>query len=321
MPVDQVAPTINMSKLLRQLGHRTGQSRKVVFYREPIYGKDSYGVENTTIAVNEIVVPEVQAYIRTQISKDFVIQKGGGNIIGSALIYLPRLNTLKNFPNLDQDNNVYFNEIEGWDKIIDKDRVVYSVPTSGTAGWADEPGDLVFSSDGESITISGSGPTVKADYTHTSTQNILESDRIAFQLKASGSVTFSAVTVYDTNTSSDNSLVYQIASDITIPSGSWYTIDLPFLSGTTATSSYLNGARSSYTITSGNTFKFTDSFKRLRFKFDDLDTGEAVYMKGVKFYKSTEWSVHSVRDYTDEYMCLECVRTAGKRDSRRRAYA
>ena len=34
MPVGQRAPTLNMSKLLRQIGYRTGQSRKITYYRE-----------------------------------------------------------------------------------------------------------------------------------------------------------------------------------------------------------------------------------------------------------------------------------------------
>ena len=47
---------------------------------------------------------------------------------------------------------------------------------------------------------------------------------------------------------------------------------------------------------------------------------DTVTVKNVNFYKEIEWSVHSVKDYTDEYMCLECVRTVGKRQSIRRAY-
>ena len=39
---------INMGRVLRHLRFRTDQSRKVVYHRPPIYGKDNYGVENTT---------------------------------------------------------------------------------------------------------------------------------------------------------------------------------------------------------------------------------------------------------------------------------
>jgi len=314
MPVDQVAPTINMSKLLRQLGHRTGQSRKVVFYREPIYGKDSYGVENTTVVVDEIVVPEVQAYIRTQISKDFVIQKGGGNIVGSALIYLPRLNTLKNFPNLDQDNNIYFNEIEGWDKIIDKDRVVYSVPTSGEAGWTASAGSLV--SDGESVdtTFTGNG---NVTYT-TTAKNTLEADRLQFQIYGSGGVQLNNTRVYHGNTTSGTLDINN--TNFALTDNTWLTVDVPFLSGTASGSIYQGGSRASVTFTPAASFDYEDDFRTFRIEYS-ADSGDTLKIRNIKYYKSTEWSVHSVRDYTDEYMCLECVRTAGKRDSRRRAYA
>ena len=43
---------INMSGLLKKLSFRTGQSRRVVYYRPPIYGKDNYGVESNTDVSN-----------------------------------------------------------------------------------------------------------------------------------------------------------------------------------------------------------------------------------------------------------------------------
>ena len=174
MPVGQRMPTLNMSRILRNLGYRTGQSRKMTYYRYPIYGRDNYGVENDSIKVNEILIPNVQGYVRTQTTKNFTIIKGGGNIVGAANIYLPRLETLKNFPNFDQDNNVFFNEVEGWDVLYDVDRIVYPVVTSGTSDWY--TGTLSggsFTSDGEALTIDlgGLGANYSGTVFHSGTNN------------------------------------------------------------------------------------------------------------------------------------------------------
>ena len=55
------------------MSFRTGQSRRVVYYRPPIYGKDNYGVESNTVVTNEINVPNVNAYIRNIVDKDYVV--------------------------------------------------------------------------------------------------------------------------------------------------------------------------------------------------------------------------------------------------------
>ena len=71
---------INMSGLLKKLSFRTGQSRRIVYYRPVIYGKDNYGVENNSVITNEINVPDVPAYIRNVVDKDYVIERGGHNL-------------------------------------------------------------------------------------------------------------------------------------------------------------------------------------------------------------------------------------------------
>ena len=100
-----------MSGLLKKLSFRTGQSRQIVYYRPIIFGKDKYGVENNSVIVNEINVPNVPAYIRNIVDKDYVVERGGHSITGKSRIFLPNLTTLKNYPNLDQDTNTYFNDI------------------------------------------------------------------------------------------------------------------------------------------------------------------------------------------------------------------
>ena len=90
----------NMSRILRKLNYRTGQSRKITYYRPPVYSRDDYGVEASGVAVNELVMPNTQAYIRLRIGKDYQLQKAGVNIVGTATVYMPRLETLKNFMSL-----------------------------------------------------------------------------------------------------------------------------------------------------------------------------------------------------------------------------
>ena len=338
MPVGQKAPTLNMSKILRQLGYRTGQSRYVTYYREPLYGKDDYGVENTTIKVNELLLPGVSSYIRTRVTKDFVIQAGGGNIVGTADIYLPRLNTLKNFPNFDQDNNLYFNNVEGWDKIYDLDQYAFNVPSSGAGNWSGSMG--VPTSDGESVlyTLTGAVGGETLTYSSSATngqfggQNILEGNRIQFQiLGGDDTVYLSKMENIVVSSSTESTLSYTPGSAVPLTSGAFIYIDVPYASGgyinesgslppdVDTTSIYTQGVRYPVTVASGET-GYNYDYDLRKFTFTLSGTGD-VKIRLFSFYRAIEWSVHSIRDYTDEYMCLECVRTVGKRDSLRRAYA
>ena len=99
----------------------TNQSRKVVFYRPPQFTTDNYGVETTTIATSgaEMVIPDLPALIRPSVTSDYQLQRSGHNIVGAARIYTPNLATIKGFANFNQANDAQFNEIEGWDRLID----------------------------------------------------------------------------------------------------------------------------------------------------------------------------------------------------------
>jgi hypothetical protein len=68
---------LNMTRLLKRLQFRTGQSRDVVYFRPPVYGKDSYGNETGEVIVNDITLPDVPAYVRIYQQQDFVLQQGG----------------------------------------------------------------------------------------------------------------------------------------------------------------------------------------------------------------------------------------------------
>ena len=91
----------------------------------------------------------------------------------------------------------------------------------------------------------------------------------------------------------------------------------------------MSGTRYPITVTSGSKYAWTysgandyyiNNLRMLTLDVSGSSANDNVTLKNVNFYKEIEWSVHSVKDYTDEYMCLECVRTVGKRQSIRRAY-
>ena len=313
---------INMSGLLKKLSFRTGQSRRVVYYRPPIYGKDNYGVESNTLVSNEINVPDVNAYIRNIVDKDYVVERGGHNITGKARIYLPNITTLKNYPNLNQDNNTLFNDITGFDQLIDYDRTIFTLPVSSTTGWASGSMDTTFSGEGYGgTTLTATvGTTATGSFTYTNVgANILEADRLTFKIKGSGTVSLAGFNVYASGTTSAWKYGYA-ATPFVLPTTTWTVVDVPYISGTSLSSVYISGTRNDLTVTQGASWKNgTFAFNNLEFDIQGED-GVRLYLKDVKFYKSSKWSVQKVNDYNDEYMVFDCVRTTGKRDKIRRAY-
>ena len=294
---------INMGSIMRRVGYVTGQSRKVTYYRPPIYGRDDYGVDTGLIVTEEILVPDVQAYMRNQVEKNYVVERGGHNIIGSSRVYLPSLQVIKNFPNFDQSNNILFNEVEGFDKILDVDRVVYTVITSSSANWSFpsiSSGSVAADGDEKStFTINTSAHKVVATYdVSANPKNTLEADRLTF--------------LYDN-------------ADVTIPTEEWLTVDYPFASGTTthpasSSSIYLSGTRYAVPITNAVSGSYKNPLHKFTLDVSSSASGNKVFLRAAKYYKSIEWSVHQINDYNDEFMVMDCVRTAGKRESTRRAY-
>lgn len=341
MPVGQRAPTLNMSKLLRQLGYRTGQSRKITYYRDAIFGRDAYGVENTTIAVNELQLPNVQSYIRTIMTKNFTLEREGSNVVGAAMIYLPRLSTLKGFPNFNQTNNVYFNDVEGFDTIIDVDHNVFEVPTSGTSNWSGS--GCTLTSDGEALTatLTATGATVE----YVDNTNTLEAGRIAFQTQASGNVHLKNIYSYNGGVSdaAPNVINYQNATGVPVYTNNYLSIDIPWGSGnwtdinssTTAasgtTSIYASGTRYQYIIkdaagvnagvsgASGFDYNYTGSLRKFKLALSGT-IGNTFKLRQARYYQPIYWQVQGIKEYNDEYMALKCIRTYGPRESLRRAY-
>ena len=302
-----------MNRVFRALRYRTEQAQKVTYHRPPIYKTDNYGVPSGTIGSQEILVPDLPAIIRPTVTADYQQERQGNNIIGAARIYTPNITTIKNLPNFDQDNNTNFNEIEGWDRLITNYRTIFYVPTTGTTNWTTDNGTIT--SDGESITntLSANG---YVRYTATS-KNALEADRLRFKIKTNFTLTLTTFTIINA-AGSPQTLTYTPTA-LTVPSGNWLTVDVPYISGTSATSIYRDGTR--YAVSVGGTYDYEQNVNKIQLNYTGF-TGvtNTVQVKELEFYKSVSWHVHSLKDMTDGYIIFNCVRTRGRDDARRRAY-
>ena len=314
-----------MGRILRNMRYHTNQSRKVVFYRPPQFTTDGYGVETTTIATSgaEMVIPELPALIRPSITADYTLQRSGHNIVGAARVYTPNLATIKGFDNFNQSNDPQFNEIEGWDRLIDVNRYIYTVPTNATGSWASGTADVTFASDGQQITATLGTDYDGGFYYTTGATNTLEADRLRFQIKASGASNIELSNFKSFNGATqdtDYAITYTPAS-LSIPTGSWLTVDMPFVTGsvTSGSSIYLDGTRYAVTITSGSSFNYEADFRDFEFGISGAASGNKVYVRDIRYYKSIRWMVQAVRDYNDDYVIYECVRIKGKSDKNRRA--
>ena len=303
---------LNMNRVFRALRYRTEQAQVVTYHRQAIYDTDDYGVPSGTSATSpEILLPDLPAIIRPAVTADYQQQKQGSNIIGAARIYTPNITTIKNLPNFDQNNNTNFNEIEGWDRLITNYRTIFYVPTTGTTNWTTDNGTIT--SDGESITntLSANG---YVRYTATS-KNALEADRLRFKIKTNFTLTLTTFTILN---AAAETLTYTPTA-LTIPSGNWLTVDVPYISGTSATSIYRDGTR--YAVSVGGTYDYEQNVNKIQLNYTGF-TGvtNTVQVKELEFYKSVSWHVHSLKDMTDGYIIFNCVRTRGRDDARRRAY-
>ena len=316
---------INMARILRQLRHRSDQSRMVTYHRPPIFGKDNYGVEGGTIVTQELLYPVLPALIRPAMTADYRLEKAGANIIGAARVYTPNIQVIKGFPNFDQTvTNPNFDEIEGWDRFIDRQRYIYTVPTSGTSGWTSGTADVTFASDGQQITATLGTDYNGTFYFTTGAQNTLEADRLRFQIMSSGAsnIKLTNFKSYNGGTQdSDYATTYAPAS-LSLPTGSWLTIDMPWDEGTVASGSsiYMDGTRYAVTVTSGSSFDYEANFRDFELEVSGAASGNTVMIRDIKYYKSISWHVHSLKELNTDFITYNCVRTRGKRDSRRRAY-
>ena len=232
--------SINMGRILRQMRHRSNQSRIVTYHRPPIYGRDNYGVEGGTIVTQELLYPDLPALIRPAVTADYQIEAGGGNIIGAARVYTPNIHTIKGGAVSSPDDytanfkqtvtNPDFNEIEGWDRFIDSQRVIYNVPTSTTGSWTSGTADVTFATDGQTITATLGTDYDGGFYYTTGATNTLEADRLRFQIKASGAsnIELSNFKSFNGGTQDTDYAITYTPASLSIPTGSWLNCGCTF---------------------------------------------------------------------------------------------
>ena len=318
---------LNMGRVFRALRYRTEQAQYVTYHRLPVYKTDDYGVPSGSIGTQELLLPNLPAIIRPAVTANYQQERAGSNIIGAARIYTPNMNTIKSATdgigggNFNQTENADFNEIEGWDRLITNYRTIYNVWTDDIAvdagnnqyAWS-KAGTNPMISDGESISISGASTALT--YTTTGNKNILEADRLRFKIKTTDTnLVLSSIVVTNINA---QTLTYT-PTTLTVTSNNWLTVDVPFLSGSTSTSVYQGGTR--YATTIVGDYDYEKDLASIQFNYTGPTVAaDIVYLKGIEFYKSVAWHVHSLKDMTDGYIIFDCVRTSGRNDGRRRAY-
>tara|TARA_R110000751_G_scaffold9361_7_gene35366 strand:- start:5562 stop:6587 length:1026 start_codon:yes stop_codon:yes gene_type:complete len=326
---------LNMGRIFRALRYRTEQAKYAVYHRPAIYVTDAYGVPSGTIGSEELLLPDLPVIIRPGVTADYQQQRQGSNIIGAARVYTPNITTIKSSTggigahNFSQPMNPNFNEIEGWDRFITSQRTIRPIETDVTGSvangaWTASNGAIT--TDGESITntTTANGNTI---FTAGSIDNILEADRLRFKIKTNFDAELTVITI--TNQSL-HTLTYTVTNgppgiNLDEHTGDWFTVDLPFVSGTTSTSIYSVGDQYTVTVADGGNFDYEKDLKTVTVANTGYDepVGQSSYtvsFKEMEFYKSISWHVHSLKDMTDGYMIFDCVRTQGRNDSRRRAY-
>ena len=130
--------SINMAKAIRRIGHRSGQARKMTFYRDAIESKDDYGVEIDTIASgNEgLTIPNIDTFIAPIVTSSDSLTRAGHTVIGSANLYIPALSTIKNNVLGISDSGAHnarlssFNELESKDILYDMEKIIYSADSA-----------------------------------------------------------------------------------------------------------------------------------------------------------------------------------------------
>jgi len=300
--------SINMAKAIRRIGHRSGQARKMTFVRDAITGKDNYGGEITDIATgNEgLTIPNIDAFIAPIITKTDTFNKGGHLVTGSAILYVPSLETIKNnvlgIDSTGAHNSRLssFNELESKDKLYDMEKIIYS---------ADSP---------------SSGNT----YTLPSNTSGFEMDRLQFKVTGTGSPNRITTVVIKDNTGIATTLTWTFDSNINFDNNKYHIIDLPISNVDAGDKAYCvyvpsSGASGIRTATASiaNSFNIADMDGEDSYLSTVVITSNASGMttKDFRLYKAGEWNIKNIKEYRDEYMELGCDKIRGERGSRRRA--
>ena len=303
--------SINMAKAIRRIGHRSGQARKMTFYRDAIESKDDYGVEIDTIAAgNEgLTIPNIDAFISPITTSSDALTRAGHTVMGKASLYIPSLSTIKNNILGISDSGVHnarlssFNELESKDILYDMEKIIFSQDSAS------------------------SDATNSETYTLTANTPCFEGDRLQFKVTDDGGT--NRVTTVVLNASGGKTLTWTFDSNTNFDNAKYHIIDLP-LSGVSASdkayyiyvpSSGATGIRTA-TATIGSSFDITDIDGETNTLTNVVITSNSTGMttKDLRIYKAGEWRIDEIKEYRDEFMDLQCSKIRGERGSRRKAY-
>ncbi|MDP6584008.1 MAG: hypothetical protein QF535_05085 [Anaerolineales bacterium] len=299
--------SINMAKAIRRIGHRSGQARKMTFYRDAIETKDNYGVEIDTIATgNEgLTIPNIDAFIAPIVTKSDSLTRAGHTVVGSATLYIPALSTIKKNILGISDAGAHnarlssFNELESKDILYDMEKIIYSADT----------------------------PTSGNTYTLPSNTSGFEMDRLQFKVIATGSP--NRITTVVITDSAGKTLTWTFDSSTNFDNAKYHIVDLPLTNVSASDKAYYiyvpsSGATGIRTVTAtiGSSFDIKDVDGETTTLSSVVITSNVAGMttKDLRLYKAGEWRIEAIKEYRDEYMELGCVKIRGERGSRRRAY-
>ena len=304
--------SINMAKAIRRIAHRSGQARKMTFVRDAITGKDNYGGEITDIATgNEgLTIPNIDAFIAPIVTKTDTFAKGGHLVTGSATLYIPSLETIKNNVLGIDSTGVHsarlssFNELESKDKLFDMEKIIFSDDTPDT-----------------------DSDTTEDTYTITANTAAFEMDRLQFKvIDDDGTNRITTIVITD---SLKNFLTWTFDSSTNFDDNKYHIIDLPLSNVDASEKAYCiyvpsSGATGIRTVTAtiGSSFNIKDVDGETTALSSIVITSNSAGMttKDLHLYKAGEWRIQGIKEYRDEYMELGCTKIRGERGSRRRAY-
>ena len=317
-----------MAKAIRRIGHRSGQARKMTFYRDAIESKDEYGVEIDTVASgNEgLTIPNIDAFIAPITTSSDALTRAGHTVMGSATLYIPALSTIKNnilgvddswnknsvgYPTFEARLSS-FNELESKDILYDMEKIINYQPEGSTVDG--DPGSY--------SAFGSSHPCFEGDRIQVKIKNNSSTGRmttiVLTQAPPSGPDRTLTWTFDDTSSANFNDAKYHI-------------IDLP-VSGVSAgdkayyiyvPASGATGIRTlTATIVAGFDIKDVDgeNHRLNEVKITTAGSSTSFTSKDFYLYKAGEWRIEDIKEYRDEYMELKCVKIRGERGSRRRAY-
>ena len=303
--------SMNMAKAIRRIGHRSGQARKMTFYRDALESRDDYGVETDFIASgNEgLTIPNIDAFIAPIVTSSDGMTRAGHTAIGSATLYIPSLSNIKkNILGINSAGDTTarlssFNELESKDILYDMEKIVFSQETADT-----DVGNI-------------------ETYSFAANTSAYEVDRLQFKVTDEiGTGTNRLTTIVIRTNEGARKLTWTFDTNTNFDNNKYHIVNLP-LSGVE------NGDKAYYIYVPSTgkteirtaTAAIVNSFdiKKIDGESITLDyiiitsNDAGMTTKDLRLYKAGEWRIEDIKEYRDEYMELGCTKIRGDRGSTR----